>query len=264
MPINFPINPYVDQEFTEAGKTWKWNGYAWDATTIIATGPIGASGAVGATGSTGPQGDPGGATGATGIQGATGLSGATGLQGSTGSSGVQGATGTTGATGVSGATGLTGATGAIGTTGATGAVGLTGATGIGATGATGVTPSSVSNFGVTGELSLGLPCETKATPSISGASLSLNLQAATFFYVTINSSATVSFSNPPASPKVFSFTLQTVGNGTAYTLTWPTSVKWAYSTPPSLTIQNGKIDTFSFVTHDGGTNWFGFISGQNF
>jgi hypothetical protein len=101
MPIDFPNNPTLNQEFTAAGKTWKWNGFAWDAITLTP---------VGATGATGPQGTPGGATGPTG---ATGV-------GSTGATGLTGSTGLTGATGSAGATGLAGATGDIGSTGATG------------------------------------------------------------------------------------------------------------------------------------------------
>ena len=50
MPIQFPSNPSLNQEFTEAGKTWKWNGYAWDAITLT---PVGATGPQGATGATG-------------------------------------------------------------------------------------------------------------------------------------------------------------------------------------------------------------------
>jgi hypothetical protein len=107
MPINFPNNPSLNQKFTEAGKTWNWNGFAWDAVTIIATGLTGATGATGALGSTGATGA--GATGATGA-GATGATGATGI-GATGATGSQGSPGgATGATGI-GATGATGASG---------------------------------------------------------------------------------------------------------------------------------------------------------
>jgi hypothetical protein len=84
------------------------------------------------------------------------------------------------------------------------------------------------------------------------------------FYTTLNAITSVVFSNTPASPKVFSFTLQFVANGTSYAVTWPASVKWAGGSQPTITTTNGKIDTFTFMTHDGGTNWFGFISGQNF
>jgi hypothetical protein len=58
MPIDFPNNPQLNDEFTAAGKTWQWNGFAWNAITLTP---------VGATGATGPQGTPGGATGATGV-----------------------------------------------------------------------------------------------------------------------------------------------------------------------------------------------------
>ena len=79
MPIDFPNNPQLNDEFTAAGKTWQWNGFAWNAITLTP---------VGATGATGPQGTPGGATGATGV----GATGATGLQGLTGSTGATGPT----------------------------------------------------------------------------------------------------------------------------------------------------------------------------
>lgn len=75
MPIDFPNSPTPNQEFTSSGKTWKWNGFAWNSITVT---PVGATGATGIQGATGPQGTPGGATGATG---ATGIQGATGTPG---------------------------------------------------------------------------------------------------------------------------------------------------------------------------------------
>ena len=144
-----------------------------------------------------------------------------------------------------------------------GPVGSTGATGL--QGATGVSISNFSTMSVTGEAQFGIPIETKATPSIASNSLTLNLSAATYFVVTLNSSITsLGFANTPTSPKVFSFTLQFTADGTLRTVTWPGSVRWASSTAPTLTSANGKIDIFTFVTHDGGATWFGFISGQNF
>jgi hypothetical protein len=189
-----------------------------------------------------------------------GLSGATGLGGATGATGIAGATGLGGATG---ATGIAGATGATGLGGATGPQGDVGATGV--QGATGSIPETINTLTITGEASFGLPIETKATPLISvGGVLNIDLASATFFYVTLNNTANIAFLNPPGSPKVFSFTLQFVANGTAYTVDWPATVKWADGLEPTITTTNNKIDTFTFVTHDGGDNWFGFISGQNF
>jgi hypothetical protein len=112
MPIDFPIPTFVGEQFSAGGKTWQWNGFAWDS--LANTAAIGA-------------------TGATGIAGATGLTGATGV-------GIDGATGSTGATGATGPAGNVGATG-IGSTGATGATGPAGD--IGATGATGAIPANL-------------------------------------------------------------------------------------------------------------------------
>ena len=141
-------------------------------------------------------------------------------------------------------------------------VGPIGATG--PQGATGVIPSSVSTLTITGEARFGIPVETKATPAITAASLTLNLSTATLFYVTLNAATSVIFSNPPASPKVFSFTLQFLANGTPYSVTWPASVRWSGGMQPNITTTNGKIDTFTFMTHDGGANWFGIVNGQNY
>jgi len=119
MPINFPIPTSVGEQFSAGGKTWQWNGFAWDS--LANTAAIGATGATGSTGATG-------ATGVAGNDGATGATGITGADGSTGATGVQGDVGSTGATGIAGADGSTGATGLEGATGATG-IGATGATG---------------------------------------------------------------------------------------------------------------------------------------
>ena len=97
MPLNFPSSPAVNDQYTFAGRTWVWNGSAWDsynpgitfyvsrlngftggitlaagtgitltsASNIITIATIVGVGATGATGATGPQGIQG-ATGATG------------------------------------------------------------------------------------------------------------------------------------------------------------------------------------------------------
>lgn len=102
MPLTFPSNPTNGQQTTTGGRTYSWNGQAWELV---------GSGIAGPTGVTGP-------TGAAGVAGATGVTGPTGAAGVAGSAGVAGATGPTGPTGSTGAastvTGPTGATGATG------------------------------------------------------------------------------------------------------------------------------------------------------
>lgn len=88
MPLTFPSSPSLNQETTTGGRTYRWNGQAWElvgsgiAGPTGPTGAAGAAGAAGATGATGPTGEastvtgPAGATGATGpsVTGPTGAS----------------------------------------------------------------------------------------------------------------------------------------------------------------------------------------------
>lgn len=144
MPLNFPSSPAVNDQYTFAGRTWVWNGSAWDSynpgitayvsavngftggvtlaagsgitltgsanvITIATTG--GGPGGIGATGPTGPQGNTG-ATGPVGDYVVTinGLTGILSLLPSTGisiSSGGKGITFTN--TGVVSFNGLAGA-----------------------------------------------------------------------------------------------------------------------------------------------------------
>ena len=80
MALDFPTNPALNEIYTYGGRSWIWNGTAWD---------VYSTGTAGATGATGPQGNTG-ATGPQGIQGNTGNPGATGPQGNTGATGPVG------------------------------------------------------------------------------------------------------------------------------------------------------------------------------
>lgn len=80
MPLTFPSSPSLNQETTTGGRTYKWNGQAWElvgsgiAGPTGPTGSAGAAGAAGATGATGPTGAASTVTGPTGSVGATGPS----------------------------------------------------------------------------------------------------------------------------------------------------------------------------------------------
>jgi hypothetical protein len=108
--------------------------------------------------------------------------------------------------------------------------------------------------------------EPTSSPSISSNVLTLDLSAAQMFTVSLNANInTFTISNTPAtSPRAMSFTLIFTADGTARTVTWGSSVKWANGTAPVLTSTNTKKDVFTFMTTDAGTSWLGFVAGQNF
>lgn len=107
--------------------------------------------------------------------------------------------------------------------------------------------------------------ETVSSPTISAGTLTLNLETSNIFTVTLNAAiTTLTISNPPASGSGGSFTLIFTADGTPRSITWPASIKWAGGTAPTITSTSGKVDSFAFFTSDGGTNWQGYIGGQNF
>ena len=59
--------------------------------------------------------------------------------------------------------------------------------------------------------------------------------------------------------KSFTMIINTGSGG--YTVSW-NGVSWTDSVAPVTTITSIKKDVFSFISD--GTNWYGFISGQNF
>ena len=108
--------------------------------------------------------------------------------------------------------------------------------------------------------------ERKSSPTISSSSLTLDLNAAQVFTVSLNSNiSTLTISNTESrANSVQGFTLILTADGTARTITWPGSVKWPSGTGPTLTSTNNKVDILSFVSPDNGTTWYGFIGGQNY
>jgi len=93
----------------------------------------------------------------------------------------------------------------------------------------------------------------------AGGSATLNLSTANNFRRQFNATSTITFSNPPAS-NAFGFTLVTVNAG-AYAITWPVSVDWAGGSAPILT--GAGVDVLVFYTYNGGTTYYGFVTGKN-
>jgi collagen type VII alpha len=147
MPLNFPTSPSVNQQYTFGGRTWIWNGSAWDSynpgiTAYVSTlngltGGItlaaGSNITLGTVGNTITINSSSSVIGVVeSIIGSTGIdvnqttgnvtvynTGVWSINGLTGNvTGVCGPQGVTGATGPTGPQGVTGATGTQGTTGA--------------------------------------------------------------------------------------------------------------------------------------------------
>ena len=109
----------------------------------------------------------------------------------------------------------------------------------------------------------GISEEYTAVTSSSNAT-TVNLRDGTNFSHTLTENTTFTFSNPASSGKVSAFTLKIVQDASAsgYTVTWPASVDWPSATAPTLTATASAVDYFVFITHDGGTTYYGFTAGQ--
>ncbi len=101
------------------------------------------------------------------------------------------------------------------------------------------------------------------TPSVSGA-LTLDYSSSNVFKTTLHEDVTsLVISNPPASGKVGSFTLQIVQDpSTPRTFAWG-SILWNAGTAPTVTATVDAVDFYTFTTFDGGSTWYGFAAGQD-
>ena len=98
------------------------------------------------------------------------------------------------------------------------------------------------------------------------SALNIDLSTGNYFKKTISTSSPVTFSNPPASGTVGSFTLELVLTGSSTAITWPNgtggqgTVYWngdAGTTAPTLV--DARTHLFMFVTTDGGIKYRGAV-----
>ena len=119
----------------------------------------------------------------------------------------------------------------------------------------GVSTVTTANI-TTATISTSLDVDGAYTSSVSAVgALDIDLSASNYFTKTIAGDSTFTFSNPPASGTVGSFTLEltyTSGN-----ITWPGSVYWNAAGQTAPTITAGKVQLYMFVTRDGGTTYRG-------
>lgn len=116
----------------------------------------------------------------------------------------------------------------------------------------------------TGTVTLVAVDESYNVVTSSSNATTIDLDTGTNFSHTLTENTTFTFSNPASSGYVSSFTLELVQDASAsgYTVTWPSTVDWAAATAPTLTATASAVDYFVFITHDGGTTWYGFTAGQ--
>jgi hypothetical protein len=118
------------------------------------------------------------------------------------------------------------------------------------------------NVDITGEFKATSYNESYAAVTSTASATTINCEAGNTFSHTLTEDTTFTFSNPPATGTAYAFTLKVVQDATARAITWPASVDWPAATAPTISTGSGEVDVFVFLTHDGGTTWYGFTAGQ--
>jgi hypothetical protein len=272
-------------------------GVAGTSGTSGTTPPGFTSGTSGETGTSGTSGTtpPGFTSGTSGSSGESGTAGTSGTtppgftSGTSGTSGISGTAGTSGTTPPGFTSGTSGQSGTSGTSAPGFTSGTSGTSGFPLSGNTedGILTYNAVAFGANVESNLTFNGTTLAVNNGNadgniearfgyiltrryievgsdlgtGGSVTLDLTTANNFRRQFNGNATITFTNPPAAGFAFGFTLVTVNAG-AYTITWPSYIDWAGGSAPTLT--SVGTDILVFYTYDGGTTFYGFVSGKNF
>jgi hypothetical protein len=84
----------------------------------------------------------------------------------------------------------------------------------------------------------------------------LDLLQGNVFKKTVTATTSFVFANPPVAGTAQELIIELV-NGGSQTVNWPASVVWAGGVIPTLTVSG--TDLLRFITHDGGTTWFGSV-----
>jgi hypothetical protein len=100
---------------------------------------------------------------------------------------------------------------------------------------------------------------------ISANTATINLSEASSFTINLSSDiTTMNVTTMPSSTHVVGFTLFVKISDPLYSITWPEYFRWQDDTEPTLSIGTNDVDIFTFLTYDGGTNWFAVTVGQAF
>ena len=115
-----------------------------------------------------------------------------------------------------------------------------------------------------GVVNFGAAIQEQAVVVTSGTTVAVNLNLGSVFTLTLGHNiGTFNITNPAGTGDASSFILKLTQDGTAgRTITWPSSVKWAAATAPTLSTAATNIDVLVFFTTDGGNTYYGFTAGQ--
>jgi len=100
---------------------------------------------------------------------------------------------------------------------------------------------------------------------VTANTATINLSEASAFTINLSSNVnTLSVTSIPSDTHIVGFSLFVKMTGDVYSIEWPESFRWQDGTEPILSIGENDVDIFTFLTYDGGTNWFAVTAGQGF
>lgn len=98
---------------------------------------------------------------------------------------------------------------------------------------------------------------------LSGTTPSVSFTGGDVYTITLSGNTTFTFSSPPPSGQAANVTvIVTQSASTGYTVTWPATVNWHQGVPHGMSTTLSAIDIVSFTTTDGGSSYYGFVSGS--
>jgi len=107
--------------------------------------------------------------------------------------------------------------------------------------------------------------DTLQVVSSTGSSYTIDTNTANYWDITLTSNTVTLSFTPKNSGNLSTFTLVVRQDGTgSRQISWPGSVDWAGGLVPTLSTGANDVDIFSFLSTDGGTTWFGVLSGNDF
>lgn len=105
---------------------------------------------------------------------------------------------------------------------------------------------------------------SSSVSSYAGGLLNPNLTISNIYKLTLDSAVTqLNPTNAPMTGTAGSLVLILVGDGTPRSVSWGPYVTWSQGSAPGVVSGSGRQDIYSFITYNGGTNWYGFINIQN-